>query len=148
MRIFKLLGLASVLTACGESATTPPTDAATPPTDVATTADVTRAEDRPAPADIPTAMDAPGAMDVPTATDAPTTVDTPTTVDAPTTADAPVGEDVVADRAEADASGRSVRFEYRPRWDGVVSVEVLGAFGRSDDWMRPLVTLTRSGDLW
>jgi hypothetical protein len=48
--------------------------------------------------------------------------------------------------AQSDAPENPVvTFSYTPAWDGVTSVEVLGAFGQSTDWTAPLVTLTASG---
>jgi hypothetical protein len=50
-----------------------------------------------------------------------------------------------------DGSGsgdNTVVFNYTPAWDGVVSVDVLGAFGKSDDWTAPLVSLSNSGGTW
>jgi hypothetical protein len=50
-----------------------------------------------------------------------------------------------------DSSGggdQSVVFNYTPGWDGVVSVDVVGAFGKSDDWTAPLVSLTNNGGAW
>jgi carboxypeptidase family protein len=50
------------------------------------------------------------------------------------------------DDASPDSSSlTTVTFSYTPGWDGILSVDVLGAFGRSDDWTAPLVTLTASG---
>src|SRR5690242_225074 len=49
----------------------------------------------------------------------------------------------------ADLSGglESVTFSYRPAWQGVTSVGVIGAFGTSDDWdkAKPYLTLTDDG---
>lgn len=36
-------------------------------------------------------------------------------------------------------------FAYAPSWAGVAKVEVLGAFGKADDWKNPLLTLTNDG---
>jgi hypothetical protein len=40
---------------------------------------------------------------------------------------------------------QSVTFSYTPAWNGVVSVDVIGAFGQSTDWSAPLVSLASSG---
>lgn len=47
-----------------------------------------------------------------------------------------------------DAPGSSqlpATFSYTPSWDGVQSVDVIGAFGTATDWTAPFVTLTASG---
>ena len=49
------------------------------------------------------------------------------------------------DAAPDATASELVTFSYTPSWDGVVSVEVLGAFGQSSDWTAPLVTLTKQG---
>ena len=55
----------------------------------------------------------------------------------------------VTDAAPVDAGpGLPVRFAYRPGWEGVRSVEVLGSFGRADDWSAPFATMTLDGDTW
>ena len=45
--------------------------------------------------------------------------------------------------SETGPSLSPLSFTYAPQWDGVVSVDVLGAFGQSADWMTPLVSLTK-----
>lgn len=44
--------------------------------------------------------------------------------------------------------GLPVRFAFRPGWEGVRSVEVIGSFGRADDWTAPYATMTLDGDTW
>src|SRR5260221_4840945 len=60
------------------------------------------------------------------------------------------GTDIDANQQPPDSSdnGIAVVFNYTPAWDGVVSVDVLGAFGKSDDWTTPLVSLTSIGGVW
>jgi hypothetical protein len=40
---------------------------------------------------------------------------------------------------------QTVTFSYTPGWEGVVSVDVIGGFGQSNDWTSPLVSLTQAG---
>src|SRR5262249_43702596 len=54
--------------------------------------------------------------------------------------------DVAAPDAPIDGpSTQTVTFTYTPAWDGVQSVDVIGAFGQANDWTAPLVTLANSG---
>jgi len=62
----------------------------------------------------------------------------------PPTPDAPP-PDIDAADVDAPPQDQTVTFSYTPAWSGVTSVEVLGAFGKTDDWTAPLVTLTASG---
>ena len=49
--------------------------------------------------------------------------------------------------AEIDARSPSTfTFHYTPGWPGAQSVEVVGGFGRADDWTTPIATLTASGN--
>ncbi len=55
----------------------------------------------------------------------------------------------VTDAAPIDAGpGLPVRFAFKPGWEGVRSVEVVGSFGRADDWTAPFATMTLDGDTW
>src|SRR5262249_8080126 len=38
-----------------------------------------------------------------------------------------------------------VTFKYNPQWKGVKGVDVYGAFGKSDDWKAPFVSLADDG---
>lgn len=55
----------------------------------------------------------------------------------------------VSDVAEpSDVAGLTVRFAFKPGWAGVRSVEVMGSFGRGNDWSAPFATMTLDGDTW
>ena len=64
--------------------------------------------------------------------------------DAAAVADA-VAEAIAADATPSDANPNAVTFRYTPDWSGVVSVDVIGAFGQATDWTAPLVSLTENG---
>jgi hypothetical protein len=58
-----------------------------------------------------------------------------------TTPDAPI--------TPVDSSGSGgIAFSYTPAWSGVVSVDVIGAFGQAGDWTTPLLSLTESSGTW
>ncbi len=56
--------------------------------------------------------------------------------------------DVADDQVDASRPPLPVRFSFKPGWEGVRSVEVLGSFGRADDWTGAFATMTLDGDTW
>ncbi len=53
------------------------------------------------------------------------------------------GQGVAGTAGAGGGPGRStVHFHYTPEWQGVTDVSVIGAFGRNDDWSKPLLKLT------
>ena len=67
----------------------------------------------------------------------------------PSIVDAGNGDVVVTqpsdDAGDAGLALTAMTFSYHPQWDGVVSVDVLGGFGQSNDWTSPLLTLASDG---
>lgn len=77
-----------------------------------------------------------------------------TSIDVSSDVSSDVAPDVspdVSDSGAPDVDTRPrmpVRFALRPSWEGVRAVEVIGAFGRADDWTRPFAVMALDGDTW
>ncbi len=122
-RCFGLLILASIAACGGETPSTTPDASAADVTDVSDVSPSDTVDAQPADAADVQPADASDATDV-------------------SVADA-------SDATPFDAGpGLPVRFAFRPGWEGVRSVEVIGSFGRADDWTAPFATMTLDGDTW